>query len=46
MIELANAGDLKGLRGFELNPVSSSRKAIARYRDLCVIALEARRQAA
>jgi hypothetical protein len=42
VIELAKAGDLKGLRMFEINPVSSSPKVIARYRDLCVIALEAR----
>jgi hypothetical protein len=41
VIELANAADLKGLRAFEINPVSSSPKAIARYRDLCIIALEA-----
>ncbi|HZT26508.1 MAG TPA: hypothetical protein VFA57_12450 [Pseudolabrys sp.] len=41
VVELAKAGDLKGLRAFEINPVSSSPKAIARYRDLCVIALEA-----
>ncbi|MGE0753327.1 MAG: hypothetical protein AB7K64_22360 [Variibacter sp.] len=41
VVELAKAGDLKGLRKFEVNPVSSSPKAIARYRDLCVIALEA-----
>jgi len=40
VVELAKAGDLKGLRAFEINPVSSSPKAIARYRDLCVIALE------
>ncbi len=46
VIELAKAGDLKGLRAFEINPVSSSPKAIARYRDLCIIALEARKQAA
>jgi hypothetical protein len=46
VIERAKAGDLKGLRAFEINPVSSSPKAIARYRDLCIIALEARRQAA
>ena len=39
--ELAKAGDLKGLRKFEINRVSSSPKAIARYRDLCIIALEA-----
>jgi hypothetical protein len=42
VVELAKAGDLKGLRAFEINPVSSSPKAIARYRDLCVIALEAK----
>ena len=41
VVELAKARDLKGLRAFEINPVSSSPKAIARYRDLCVIALEA-----
>jgi hypothetical protein len=41
VVELAKAGDLKGLRTLEINPVSSSPKAIARYRDLCVIALEA-----
>ena len=41
VIEFAKAGNLKGLRAFEINPVSSSPKAIARYRDLCVIALEA-----
>jgi hypothetical protein len=41
VVELAKAGDLKGLRAFEINPVSSSPKAIGRYRDLCVIALEA-----
>jgi hypothetical protein len=42
VVELAKIGDLKGLRAFEINPVSSSPKAIARYRDLCIIALEAR----
>jgi len=41
VVELAKAGDLKGLLALEINPVSSSPKAIARYRDLCVIALEA-----
>ena len=41
VVEVAKAGDLKGLRAFEINPVSSSPKAIARYRDLCIIALEA-----
>jgi hypothetical protein len=41
VVDLPNAADLKGLRAFEINPVSSSPKAIARYRDLCIIALEA-----
>jgi hypothetical protein len=41
IVELAKAGDLKGLRAFAINPVSSSPKAIARYRDLCIIGLEA-----
>jgi len=41
VVELAKAGDLNRLRAFEINPVSSSPKAIARYRDLCIIALEA-----
>jgi hypothetical protein len=41
VIELAKAKDLKGLRTFEINPISSSPKAIARYRDLCIIALQA-----
>lgn len=42
VVALANAGDLNGLRAFQINPVSSSPKAIARYRDLCIMALEAR----
>lgn len=46
VVELAKAGDLKGLQAFQINPVSSSPRAIARYRDLCIVALEARRQAA
>jgi hypothetical protein len=46
VVELAKAGDLNGLRLFEIKPVSSSPKAIARYRDLCIVALEARQQAA
>lgn len=41
VVELAKAGDLKGLRKFEINQVSSSPKAIKRYRDLCIVALEA-----
>lgn len=42
LADLAAAGDVEALRAFEINPVSSSPKAMARYRDICVIALEAR----
>jgi hypothetical protein len=42
LADLAVAGDIDALRAFEINPVSSSPKAMARYRDLCVIALEVR----
>jgi hypothetical protein len=42
IVELAKAGDIDGLKAMTINPVSSSPKAMARYRDLCVIALEAR----
>ena len=44
IVTLAEAGDIAGLRAFEINPVSSSPKAMARYRDLCVIAITARAQ--
>ena len=33
-------------KAIEINPVSTSPRAMQRYRDLCVLALEARRQAA
>ena len=46
IVALAGAGDIAGLRAFEINPVSSSPKAMARYRDLCVIAITARAQEA
>ncbi|MGY9047980.1 hypothetical protein P775_16775 [Puniceibacterium antarcticum] len=39
IVALAEAGDIAALQAFEINPVSSSPKAMARYRDLCVIAL-------
>jgi hypothetical protein len=42
LIELAEAGDIAGLKAIRINPVSTSPKAMARYRDLCVVALEAR----
>ena len=46
LVALAEAGDLEGLRAIEINPVSTSPKAMARYRDLAIIAIEARRMAA
>ena len=42
---LAAAGDIAGLTAFPINPVSSSPKALARYRDLCVAAITARKEA-
>jgi hypothetical protein len=44
IVALAEAGDIAALQAFEINPVSSSPKAMARYRDLCVIAVAARAQ--
>ena len=41
IVALAEAGDIAALQAFEINPVSSSPKAMARYRDLCVIAITA-----
>ena len=44
IVAMAEAGDIAGLQAFEINPVSSSPKAMARYRDLCAIALDAREE--
>ena len=46
IVALAEAGDIAALQAFEINPVSSSPKAMARYRNLCVIAITARAQVA
>ena len=46
IVALAEAGDIAGLQAFEISPVSSSPKAMARYRDLCVVAIIARAQVA
>ena len=46
LVALAEAGDVEGLRALAINPVSTSPKAMARYRDLAVVAIEARRSAA
>jgi hypothetical protein len=42
LVALVEKGDVDGLRAVLINPVSSSPKAMARYRDLAVIAIEAR----
>ena len=46
IVTLAEAGDIAALQAFEINPVSSSPKAMTRYRGLCVIAITARMGAA
>ena len=46
IVALVEAGDIAGLQAFEINPVSSSAKALARYRDFCLIAIGARAQLA
>lgn len=42
LVELAGKADATGLRAVSIKPVSSSPKALARYRDLAVLAIEAR----
>jgi hypothetical protein len=42
LVELAEKADATGLRAIEINPVLSSPKALARYRDLAVLAIDAR----
>lgn len=42
LVEMAGKADATGLRAIPINPVSSSPKALARYRDLAVLAIEAR----
>lgn len=42
LVEMAGKADATGLRAIAINPVSSSPKALARFRDLAVLAIEAR----
>jgi hypothetical protein len=42
LVALAEKGDAEALQAVVINPVSSSPKALARYRDLCLIAIAAR----
>jgi hypothetical protein len=46
LVALAEKGDVDGLRAVIINPVSSGPKAMARYRDLAVMAIEARKGSA
>jgi hypothetical protein len=46
LVALAEAGDVEGLKAIEINPVSTSPKTMARYRDLAIIAIKARCKAA
>jgi hypothetical protein len=42
VVDLVAQGDIAGLKGFQIKPISTSPKAIDRYRNLAVIALQAR----
>jgi hypothetical protein len=42
VVAMAQAGDIKGLKAYPINPISTSPKAIDRYRNLCITALKAR----
>ena len=46
LIALVEEGDIEGLKALPINPVSSSPKAMDTFRNLAVIALEARQQTA
>jgi len=43
LVALAEAGEVGGLKAIEIHPVSTSPKAMARYRDLAIVAIEARK---
>ncbi len=42
LVALAEANDVDGLKAVVINPVSTSPKAMARYRDCAILAIEAR----
>jgi hypothetical protein len=42
VVALVKEGDVRKLKAFEINPLSSSPKAIDRYRNLAVIAITAK----
>lgn len=43
LVSLVKKGDIKALEAFEIKAVSTSPKAMARYRDLAVVALKAKK---
>jgi len=43
LVKLAKAGNVAGLKKFDIKPISSSPKAMDRYRNLCVMALTAKK---
>jgi hypothetical protein len=45
LVALAEAGDAEGLKAIAINPISTSPRAMARYRDLALLAIEAKRGA-
>lgn len=44
LVSLVEAGDLEALKAFPINPYSTSPKALNKYRNLAVLALEAKAQ--
>ena len=42
VVGLVEAGNIAGLKAYKINPVSSSPKAIDKYRNLAIIALKAK----
>jgi hypothetical protein len=42
VVALAKAGDVDGLRAYAINPISTSPKAIDRFRSLAIVAIESR----
>lgn len=45
IVALVKAGDIKGLKANDVQPLSSSRAALCKYRDFAIVALEARAKA-
>jgi hypothetical protein len=46
LVSLAEAGDADGMWAITINPISSSPKALERYRNLATVAIKAKRKAA